>query len=411
MSLDEADRFRSLMSKFRSPTEMESMRERFVAGAVVRGVKEPSANLVFDRVAHFVGYGFCRSHAAAFARTVYHSAWLKLYHPAAFMASLMQHRPGMYSLSTLEQEAMRCGVPVLMPEINRSGIRYGLECNAEGAWAIRKPLVSIAGLSSDDACAIVLERTRGEFTSLEDFYTRVSLSRDVLDNLAMSGALDALGRSSRGVLWEIGALASRLGPSGEARREMLFDLPALEEADIPALPELGVRERLTWDYLTHGSPRRHPMTLARRALNDLEIRSISTCSGFTESALRPASQPYPVLTIAGIVILRQMPPTANGVQFITLEDETGFIQCIVYPGVQKRYRDILHKGAFIVRGEVQIAGAWRGMIIRQMWELDGMLGGYEGRPSASGGMDRLVVGRRSEQRTSKGEEGLPIRSQ
>jgi error-prone DNA polymerase len=134
------------------------------------------------------------------------------------------------------------------------------------------------------------------------------------------------------------------------------------------------------------------MTLARRMLNDLEIRAIATCRAFTESSLRPASQPHPVLTIAGIVILRQMPPTANGVQFITLEDETGFIQCIVYEAVQHRHRDILHKGAFIIRGDVQIAGNWRGMIVRDMWELDGMLGGYEGRPSAAGGMDRLVVG-------------------
>jgi hypothetical protein len=90
---------------------------------------------------------------------------------------------------------------------------------------------------------------------------------------------------------------------------MLFELPALEETDIPVLPELGVRERLTWDYLTHGSPRRHPMTLAQRALNDLEIRPIATCRAFTESPLRPVSKPRPVLMIAGIVILRQMPPT------------------------------------------------------------------------------------------------------
>lgn len=393
MSLEEADRFRSLMSKFREPQEMESMRERFVAGAIVRGVDEESANLVFNRVAHFVGYGFCRSHAAAFARTVYHSAWLKLYHPAAFMAALMQHRPGMYSLSTLEQEAIRFGVPVLMPEINRSGVRYQLERSADGALVIRKPLVSVAELSLEDAQAIFLERQRGPFTSIEDLYTRVALKRDVLDNLAMSGALDGLGRTSRGALWEIGALANKLGPAGSARPEKLFDLPTLEAADIPALPELETRERLTWDYLTHGSPRRHPMTLARRALTDLEIRPIATCRAFTESPLRPESKPHPILTIAGIVILRQMPPTANGVQFITLEDETGFIQCIAYQSVQARFRDILHKGAFIVRGEVQIAGAWRGMIIHDLWELDGMLGGYEGRPSAAGGMDRLVVER------------------
>jgi error-prone DNA polymerase len=103
MSLAEADDFRALMSKYRDPSEMESMRTRFVTGAIHRGVPEQTANLVFDRVSKFVGYGFCRSHAAAFAKIVYQSAWMKCYHPAPYMAAFMQHRPGMYSLMTLEQ--------------------------------------------------------------------------------------------------------------------------------------------------------------------------------------------------------------------------------------------------------------------------------------------------------------------
>ena len=105
MSLEESDHFRRLMSKFRSPTEMESMRERFVEGAKGRGVPEPVGHSIFDKVSKFVGYGFCRSHAAAFAQTVYASCWLKAHYPAAYMAAVMQHRPGMYSLTTLQQDA------------------------------------------------------------------------------------------------------------------------------------------------------------------------------------------------------------------------------------------------------------------------------------------------------------------
>lgn len=400
MPMDEADSFRSLMSKLRSASQMEEMRGRFVGGAVRRGVPEPTAQEVFNKVSHFVGYGFCRSHAAAFAKTVYQSCWLKRHHPAAYMAAVMQHRPGMYSLNTLEEEAKRFGVPVLLPEINRSGVRYELEQTADGAWAIRKPLAAITTLSADDARAIAMERLNGPYTSVEDCYARVPLGRDTWEHLARSGAFDALAGSSRRALWEVGVLARRLGASGQRRAPMLFDLPAIEEADIPALPELRAQERLAWDYLAHGAARAHPMTLVRRALTMLEIRSIGTYRAFGGMAPEPGGRPDaapgtaprpPIVTIAGVSILKQRPPTANGVLFLTLEDETGFIQCIVYPALQELHGAKLRSGALVVRGELQMVGAWRGMVVRDVWALDGMLGGYEGYPSAYGGTDRLVV--------------------
>ncbi|HVZ37766.1 MAG TPA: DNA polymerase III subunit alpha [Candidatus Kapabacteria bacterium] len=390
MSLAEADSFRSLMSRFRSAAEMEGMRGRFVCGAIERGVTEERANYVFDKISNFVGYGFCRSHAAAFAKTVYQSCWLKEHHPAAFMAAIMQQRPGMYSLNTLEEEARRFGVPVLLPEINRSGMRYELE-QADGVWCIRKPLAAITELSGDDARTIVLERLNGAFASVEDLYARVALPRDTWDMLARSGALDTLAGSSRRALWMIGVLARRLGASGRRRAPMLFEMPALEEGDIPALPILGQRERLQWDFIAQSSARRHPMTLVRRLLTSLEVRPVATCYAFTASGLRPPSAPHPVLTIAGTVILRQMPPTANGVMFVTLEDESGMIQCIVYPALRERLGLALTRSALVARGELQIMGNWRGLVLLDAWVLDGMLGGYEGYPSAYGGTDRLII--------------------
>src|SRR5690606_10277476 len=185
MSLAEADDFRSLMSRCRDPGEMEQMREKFVAGAMRRGVDQASANKVFDRVSAFVGYGFCRSHAAAFAKTVYQSCYLKRHHPAAFMAAVMQHRPGMYNLQTLQEEAKRMGVPVLPPDVHRSGVRYDLERIAhervtdervtdervtdervtdepvrDGGTgrtklAVRMPLTAVRAVSAEDARAVV----------------------------------------------------------------------------------------------------------------------------------------------------------------------------------------------------------------------------------------------------------------
>jgi len=132
MSLQDADDFRARMSKNRESGALDVLRERFLAGALGRGVSPQVAAAVLEKVANFVGYGFCRSHAAAFAKTVYQSAWLKYYHPGPFMAAVMQHRPGMYSQQTLEEEAKHLGIAIHLPEINCSGLRFGLEQGQQG---------------------------------------------------------------------------------------------------------------------------------------------------------------------------------------------------------------------------------------------------------------------------------------
>src|SRR5690606_13025083 len=187
MSMEEADEFRRLMTKQRHAAEMERLRVRFVGGAVSRGVDADVANRVFDHVAHFTGYGFCRSHAAAFAKTVYESCYLKRHFPAAYLAAFMQHRPGMYNLMTLEEEARRFGVRTLPPDVGRSWSRYDLERDERGRLAIREPLTSVTGLSPEAARAILFERLCRPFASIQDFYERVKLRRDVLTSLALSG--------------------------------------------------------------------------------------------------------------------------------------------------------------------------------------------------------------------------------
>lgn len=389
MSLAEADQFRRLMSKFRDPGEMGEMRGRFVELTRARGISDEIANRVFDQVAGFVGYGFCRSHAAAFARTVYQSAWLKCHQGPAYMAALMQHIPGLYPLMTLEQEARRMGIDVRPPCIHRSGLRYDLERGIDDAWAIRKPLPSIHGVSLDDAKQVVWARLRSPITSIEDLLRRTTLSRDVAQSIARSGALDTLAADGRSALWTVGVVMRRL------EQERLRDLPSLfeppriwDETELPNLPRLTAVERISWDYQTHHAGRAHPMTLMRRELTDLEIRPIETCYRVGGAAAPMKREPR--LTIAGIVMLRQRPPTAKGVQFVTLEDETGFIQCIVYPVLQERLDHIFVRNAMIVRGRLQIEGNWRGFIVEDAWVLDAMFGGYEGYASYSGGRDRWV---------------------
>lgn len=389
MSLQEADDFRALMSKFRDPGQMESMRTVFVNGAMRRGVSEKVAQEVFEKVSKFVGYGFCRSHAAAFAKTVFQSAYLKKHFPAAYMAAVMQHMPGMYPVMTLEQEAKRLGVQVLSPDVNHSGILYDLEHRGYGVYAIRKPLTSIKAVSLESARTIFLERLKGPFKDVEDFYRRCAVDKDAMENIARSGALDELTHGSRKALWEVGVLHRRLGTAGRIDpQQHLFSMQALEAVDLPALAELGIDERLSWDYQTHGAARHHPMTVVRRQLNELEVRPVSVCYQYAQPALRGKA---PVIQTAGIVILRQRPPTAKGFMFITLEDETGFIQCVVNPQAQDLYGHMLNSAALIVQGELQSEKNWRGIILQQAWRLDAVFGGYEGHASYSGGRDRHVV--------------------
>jgi error-prone DNA polymerase len=389
MPLDEADDFRALVSKNRDRTAMEAMRKRFVQGAMANGVSYNDATVVYEKVSHFVGYGFCRSHAAAFAQIVYQSAWLKLYYPAAYFAAFMQHRPGFYTLMTLEEEARRCGVAILMPDIASSGLRYHVEHTQKGQLAIRKPLTSVRHCSTKVAQNILWARAEQPFTSVEDVYVRSGAPYDALEGLAISGALDGLSKNSRTALWELGVVARRHTYEHTAQCS-LFDIPLVDSEDIPQLPPMKAQERLAYDYQSHGSARVHPMTLYRRTLNDMEIRTIETVFRIqVNEAINSSS--LLTITIAGIVILRQAPPTANGVMFITLEDETGFVQCVAPPHIRDRYTNELRQSALVVRARIHGKSQWRGLMLHDVRILGNVIGGYAGHVSMYGGRDTHVV--------------------
>ena len=192
----------------------------------------------------------------------------------------------------------------------------------------------------------------------------------------------------------MGLLHKKLRTPGRRRANLLFDLPPFTEEDVPDMASLTLDERLSWDYESHHAARIHPMSLARRTLNEYEIRPIASCFdlgrvGSTESA-RSDSRDGPVVTVAGIAMLRQRPKTANGVMFLTLEDETGFVQTVIYAAVLEALEHIFSQSAMIVRGRLQVMGNWRGLVVSHAWALDGILGGYEGHPSMGGGRDKHV---------------------
>jgi error-prone DNA polymerase len=300
------------------------------------------------------------------------------------MAAFMQHRPGMYNLMTLEEECRRWGVQVLLCDVTRSGMRYDLEPDGTGGFAIRKPLTAIRTVSEDVARRIVWERARGPFESVEDLVVRLDdIPRDTLECIAMAGAMQPLEADSRRAAWIVGVVRSRQHKSVQ---EPLFALPMLHAEDIPALPELRAQERLAYDYIMQGAARIHPMTLYRRSMISLEIRTIETLG-------RLAPDARLTVVTAGIVILRQAPPTANGMLFVTLEDESGFLQCVVPPQVRERFRTQLRASALVVRGMLHGIGSWRSIMVSDVHVLTQVIGGYHGHLSYAGGMDTLEVGR------------------
>jgi error-prone DNA polymerase len=385
MSLEDADDFRSLVSKNRNRELMASMRDRFVQGACSRGVDMASAEEVYEIVSHFVGYGFCRSHAAAFAKIVYQSASLKTHHTAAYMAAFMQHRPGMYNLMTLHEECRRWGVQVLACDVSRSGLRYDIEQDASGRFAIRSPLTAIRNVSAEAARSIIWQRALAPFQSVEDLVTRLpDVPRDTLECIAMAGAMQGLEPDARRAAWIVGVVRQRMARQ-DAHRPQLFELPNLHPNDVPALPPLRAQERLAYDYIMQGAARVHPMTLYRRSMMSLEIRTVETiCRLPPQSKLQ--------VTVAGIVILRQAPPTAKGMLFITLEDETGFLQCAVPPAVREHFRQQLRSSALLLRGTLHGIGSWRSIMVSDVRVLTSVIGGYHGHLSYAGGQDTLEVG-------------------
>jgi error-prone DNA polymerase len=336
-TVGEAEGLRRAMSRKRSLVALEAYRERFVAGAAQNGVGEETANLVYDKLVGFSGFGFPKSHAAAFGLLAYQSAWLRHQYPAEFLCALLNAQPmGFYPPATLVRDAQRRGVEVLPPDVNLSGARSTLEpCNDQlqgSSSAVRIGLAQVQSLGEDDAAALVAERVaNGQFIDVGDLARRAPVSRDMLQALVRGGACDAFGRR-RDLLWELG-LATRPrtveGTQGKAKQLPLELDPTVET---PALRDLTRWERMLADYRETGlSVGDHPLALLRPHLPPGTL---------TSAELHEAGHGSQV-SFAGFAIARQRPSTANGIVFMLLEDEHGQVNLIVPPQVYERHRAIV----------------------------------------------------------------------
>jgi len=328
----EADKLRRAMGKQRSREEMEEMRQRFVSGARNQGIDNTTADKVFDQIASFASFGFCKSHAAAFARTCYESAYLKAYYSAEFYCALLNNQPmGFYSPEVIINDAKRHDVGIMPLDINRS--HYS--CTVESG-RIRLGFRYVKGVGEATSIKIIEELQRGAFRSLEDFYLRTRPSREAVENLVLAGGFDGFGLSKRRLLWDLGLIMKQ--QPGEL-------LLAIDKPEV-SLPQMTQIEETAAEYRAQGlSSRYHPMQVLRQRISrDGVLKSSEIGSLLSGTRLRTA----------GYVVARQRPATAKGMVFLTLEDETGLTNVIIKPQVYARYRQVIGLEPLVmVEGKLQ----------------------------------------------------------
>ncbi|TML77784.1 MAG: DNA polymerase III subunit alpha [Actinobacteria bacterium] len=354
-SVGEAEGLRRAMSRKRSHAALEAWRERFVAGALEKGVEEAKAHELYDKLVAFSGFGFPKSHAAAFGLLAYQSAWLRHHYAPEFLAALLNAQPmGFYPPATLVRDGQRRGVETRPPDVNRSDAG----CTIEEEGAVRVGLKYVTGLGDDDAEAVAANRP---YSSIREVAQRTGLSEDELRALAESGACDGFGLQRRELLWQLGLVPRPTSVPGTDGKAKQLALPLEPTVATPDLPEPTVWERMLTDYRTTSlSVGIHPLELLRP---HLPAGTLST----EELRERPHRAE---VQFAGLVVARQRPATANGVVFMLLEDELAQVNLIVLPPVYERFRAVVRgEPLLLVRGRYEHADRNRNIVVDELVSL------------------------------------------
>ena len=342
MSYAEADGFRRAMTHDRTEEEMEKMRDSFISRCKKSGVSQDIAKKIFEQLAAFAAYGFCKAHAAAYAELAYQTLWLKCHYPAEFFAALLSNQPmGYYPSRVLIADARRCGVRVLPININKSYANYTVENGA-----IRVSLRQLKGMSDEALESIVSERANSSFRSLSDFVLRTSVNQNITKNLIRVGALDSFGLREEFLMQlpEILCLKQKVGHKAKPLFEQdgqYSSSNVIRTFADPKAKMLLERELLSLDLSAH------------------PLDFVTLDNSFTRMEDLPFIATGKTIKIAGSVIRYQTPPTRNGnrVVYVIMEDGTGIADVTVFSDVQEKCGQVLFReGWLVVRGKVQRRG-------------------------------------------------------
>lgn len=356
----EADELRRAMAAWKRKGGVDKYHRRIVDGMTERGYELEFAEAIFEQIKGFGEYGFPESHSASFALLSYASSWIKCHEPAAFLCSLLNSQPmGFYSPSQLVQDARKHDVVVREIDVTISGWASSLEepAGRRGQPAVRLGLNMLKGMSAEAAQRIEDARAARPFASVADLARRADLDRHALHVLAGGDALRGLSGHRRQALWQaVGAVPDK----------DLLRPAALDEA-LPALDAPSEGEDILGDYRSHGlTLRRHPVALLRATLARRRFMPAATLNTYTSNMVARA---------CGMVTVRQRPGTAKGVIFMTLEDETGSVNVIIWPSLlEKQRREVLGAPLLGVYGVWQQEGMVRHLVAHQLVDMSHLLG-------------------------------------
>ncbi len=365
----EADGLRRAMATFRHHGEIHRFREKFITGMKANGYESDFAERCFRQIEGFADYGFPESHAASFALLVYVSSWIKCHYPAAFACALLNSQPlGFYAPAQIVGDARDHGVEVRPVDVNQSQWDCTLEAT-EDSVALRLGFRQVKGLKETDAEAMIQARGEG-YPGIHDLWRRSSLSKAALETLARADAFRSMNLGRRQALWAVRGLVHDSLPLFAAA------VPASREPAV-TLPPMSLGEQVADDFRAlRLSLKAHPLALLRRNLND---------DGFVPTDRLAHLDNGQQVRVAGLVITRQQPGSAKGVIFITLEDEAGVANLIVWPKVFAAYRrEVLGATLLGARGKVQRDGRVIHVIVHAVDDLSPMLARLEEAPELSG---------------------------
>ncbi len=339
---DEANLLRRAMATFRRVGTIHTMQAKMVEGMVRRGYKRDFAENCFKQIEGFGEYGFPESHAASFAHLVYVSAWLKCHHPEIFATALLNSQPmGFYAPAQIIRDARNHGVEVLPVDVNHSHYDHCLEKNGNG-FSLRLGFRQINGFAIEWGKRIELQQAEGRFSSIEELHRRVVLPKRAFELLADADCFSSINKERRSALWAV----RRLPDHGNLPLFAAAQQSDLGEEEPLIFTPMKLSEHVITDYeTTRLSLKAHPVSFLR---NDLVKKGALTCHDAMEIAGGSSA------TIAGIVTVRQKPGSAKGVVFLTMEDESGIANIVVWPKIMLRFRrEVMGGKLLLITGKIQ----------------------------------------------------------
>jgi error-prone DNA polymerase len=368
----EADGLRRSMATFKAKGLVSQYEKKLVDGMMSNGYTEEFARRVFKQLEGFGSYGFPESHAASFALLVYVSSWIKCYYPDVFAAALLNSMPmGFYQPAQIVIDARKHGVGVLPVDVNFSNWDNNLEEKAGRYHGLRLGFRQVKGLKQEDMEALVSAR-QSAYTSIPALRD-AGVSQTALEKLADADAFRSMGLDRRQAMWEASALSDR--PMG------LFTGHQAQSAfeENIELPKMNAAEHVVLDYASMAlSLKAHPVSFVRRQLQVQHVTCNKDLSALNDGVF---------VRVAGLVLVRQRPGTASGICFITIEDETGIANLVVFKKLFDFYRkEILRSSLLMVEGKLQREGEVTHVVVRRCYDMSGLLRGMNAAEDA----DELV---------------------